>query len=174
MSMIEPIVTLAEAQAFLRLDGGDEEALLAGLARSATALCEAFVGKVLIERGFELQIEADGRWQRLPVCPVQSIAQVIEIGPEGGEVPLLANDYAVDIDCAGQAWVRTTRSMAARRLKVTGIAGMAASMSDVPEPIRQGVLRLIAHLFNDRDGDDAQPPAAVTALWRPYRSARLA
>jgi hypothetical protein len=29
-------------------------------------------------------------------------------------------------------------------------------------------------MFNARDGDGGEPPAAVTALWRPYRRARLA
>ena len=51
---------------------------------------------------------------------------------------------------------------------------MAADQNDVPEPIRQGVLRLVAHLFTTRDGSDGEPPAAVTALWRPYRRMKLA
>jgi hypothetical protein len=50
---------------------------------------------------------------------------------------------------------------------------MADDENGVPEPIRQGVLRLIAHLFTSRDGTDGEPPAAVTALWRPYRRMRL-
>ena len=51
---------------------------------------------------------------------------------------------------------------------------MADDENGVPEPIRQGVLRLVAHLFTVRDGDGGEPPAAVTALWRPYRRMRLA
>jgi hypothetical protein len=51
---------------------------------------------------------------------------------------------------------------------------MADDENGVPEPIRQGVLRLVAHMFTDRDGDGGEPPAAVTALWRPYRRLRLA
>jgi len=59
-------------------------------------------------------------------------------------------------------------------VKVGGTAGMADDQNGVPEPIRQGVLRLVAHLFADRDGEGAAPPASVTALWRPYRRMRLA
>jgi hypothetical protein len=55
---------------------------------------------------------------------------------------------------------------------VTGTAGLAVSANEVPEPIRQGILRLVAHLFTARDGT-GDPPAAVTALWRPYRRMRL-
>ncbi|MEO7750897.1 MAG: head-tail connector protein, partial [Sphingomicrobium sp.] len=49
----------------------------------------------------------------------------------------------------------------------------AEDENGVPEPIRQGVLRLTAHLFSARDGAGGEPPAAVTALWRPYRRLRL-
>ena len=51
---------------------------------------------------------------------------------------------------------------------------MAQDENGVPEPIRQGVLRLVAYLFTSRDGAGGDPPAAVTALWRPYRRMRLA
>jgi uncharacterized phiE125 gp8 family phage protein len=59
-------------------------------------------------------------------------------------------------------------------VRVTGTAGIATDENGVPEPIRQGVLRLVAHLFSSRDGAGGDPPAAVTALWRPYRRMRLA
>ena len=55
-------------------------------------------------------------------------------------------------------------------MRVGGTAGIALEQNGVPEPIRQGVLRLVAHLFAARDGGDGAPPAAVTALWRPYPS----
>ncbi|MEG3172908.1 head-tail connector protein [Sphingomonas sp. ZB1N12] len=42
----------------------------------------------------------------------------------------------------------------------------------VPAPIAQGVAMLVAHLFDHRESDVA-PPAAVAALWRPYRRMRL-
>jgi hypothetical protein len=51
---------------------------------------------------------------------------------------------------------------------------MAADSNGVPEPLRQGIVRLTAHLFNARDGGGGDPPAAVTALWRPFRRIRLA
>jgi uncharacterized phiE125 gp8 family phage protein len=62
----------------------------------------------------------------------------------------------------------------ATRVRVSGTAGLAQDENGVPEPIRQGVLRLVAHLFTARDGEAGEPPAAVTALWRPYRRTRLA
>jgi hypothetical protein len=46
------------------------------------------------------------------------------------------------------------------------------SWDALPPPVAQGVVLLIAHLFADRDGT-AAPPAAVAALWRPWRRMRL-
>jgi uncharacterized phiE125 gp8 family phage protein len=59
------------------------------------------------------------------------------------------------------------------RVQVSGSAGMADHENGVPEPIRQGVLRLVSHLFTSRDGEGGEVPAAVTALWRPYRRMRI-
>lgn len=168
-AMAEPIVTLSEAQAFTRIESGEEEALLAGLVRSASALCEAFVGQIIIARPFSENLAASREWQRLQARPVRSI-DVLSAG--GSAIDPTA--YALDIDASGCGWVRLTDPAITGTLSVSGIAGLAVSQNGVPEPIRQGVLRLVSHLFTGRDGDGGEMPAAVTALWRPYRRMRLA
>jgi uncharacterized phiE125 gp8 family phage protein len=163
----EPIVTLAEAQAFARIETGDEEAILAGLIRSASALCEAFLGQIVIERAFIEQLPASAEWQRLSVAPVRSIDNVAVRG-----VTLGPASYSTDIDANGCGWIRLIDRSVADVVEIAGSAGMAASENSVPEPVRQGVLRLVAHLFGARDSD-TEMPAAVTALWRPYRRMRV-
>jgi uncharacterized phiE125 gp8 family phage protein len=172
--MAQPIVTIGEAQAYVRIETGEEEAVLAGLIRTASALCEAFINQVVITRDFELDLPASGAWERLPLTPVRSIAEVDAVGDDGSIVPLAATAYSVDIDSSGDGWVRALPANGAMRLRASGAAGMADDENGVPEPIRQGVLRLVAHLFTTRDGEGGEPPAAVTALWRPYRRLRLA
>lgn len=166
--LAEPIVTLAEAQAFARIETGDEEALLAGLIRSASALCEAFLGQVVIERAFSEQLSASAEWQRLTTAPVRSIDGAIL-----GGTALVPGGYSTDIDANGCGWIRITDPGVSGVVDVSGRAGMALSENSVPEPIRQGVLRLVAHLFGARDNDGTEIPAAVTALWRPYRKVRI-
>ena len=62
----------------------------------------------------------------------------------------------------------------AKRLRVSYRAGMAADPNGVPEALRHGIVRLAAHIICDAAGPgDAGPPAAVTALWRPWRRLRL-
>ena len=68
-----PAVTLAEAQAYARVESGEEEALLVGLVRSASALCEAFTGQLLIRRAQSVELRAGGDWQRLGPVPVRAI-----------------------------------------------------------------------------------------------------
>ena len=43
--MAEPAVTMSEAQAYVRIETGEEEAVLAGLIRTASALCEEFLNQ---------------------------------------------------------------------------------------------------------------------------------
>jgi uncharacterized phiE125 gp8 family phage protein len=190
----EPIVSLAEAQAFARIETDDEEALIAGLIRTASGLCEAFIGQVVIAREFQASIPATSDWQRLSVTPVRSIDLVEVVANDGSRMAMAADGFALDIDSKGDGWVRLTRvplpeltAVAALMgedrimpeylrqgyVSVSGTAGIALTENDVPEPIRQGVLRLVASLFAARDGDGGDIPAAVTALWRPYRRMRL-
>lgn len=169
-----PCVTMSEAQAYVRIETGEEEAVLAGLIRTASALCEAFLNQVVIVRDFTLELPASGAWERLDISPVRSITLVETVDANGAASALPGDSYAVDIGASGDGWVRVTRATSPLRIRVSGSAGMALDQNAVPEPIRQGVLRLVAHLFNARDGGAGDPPAAVTALWRPYRRLRLA
>ena len=166
-------VSLAEAQAYARVETGEEEALLAGLVRTASALCESFTGQVLIARSFEEMLPATGAWQRLGLTPVRSIELVETIAADGSAATVPAGEFEVDVDSRGNGWVRLT-NLGDGRVRVSGTAGLASEPNGVPEPLRQGILRLIAHLFVTRDGSGGEPPAAVTALWRPYRRMRLA
>lgn len=165
----KPIVTLGEAQAFARAETGEEEAILAGLVRTASALCETFLGQIVIERDFAETIRASSGWQRLATVPVRSIASVSKDG-----IALVPTAYSIDIDSRGYGWIRILDCSVEGTVAANGTAGIAGTHNAVPEPIRQGVLRLVAHLFASRDASGGEIPAAVTALWRPYRLARLA
>ena len=167
-----PAVSMSEAQAYARVETGEEEALLAGLVRTASALCEAFTGQVLVARDFADEVAASREWKRLALTPVRTIGAVGRAAIDGSATALAPEEYAVDIDAQGDGWVRATR-VSEGRLRVSGRAGLAEDQNGVPEPLRQGILRLVAHLFSTRDGSSGEPPTAVSALWRPYRRMRL-
>jgi uncharacterized phiE125 gp8 family phage protein len=166
--------SLEELKDYLRISGSGEDGLLEGMLKSATALCEQFIGQWLIIGAAREAVRADGGWQRLSARPVVAISAVESVRPDGEAVPLAADAYAIDIDAAGDGWVRARPLDGRRVLAVTYQAGMAEAAEGLPEPIRQGIVRLAAEHFSAREGQVATPPAVVGALWRPWRRIRLA
>lgn len=162
-------VAIDEAKQFLRVDGVAEDALIAGFIRSATALAEAFTGARLIARDVTEDVPGVLTWQRVHAAPAIAITGVD--GPGG---PLPGTAFETDIDLDGNGWVRVIDPGGARRVTVRYRAGLAADWNGIPEPLRQGIIRLVSHLFSHRDAPDAGgAPAAVVALWRPWRRLRL-
>ena len=163
----------AAARAYLRLEGDDEDALLTTLAASALSLCEAFVGAPCVVRAIEEMLSAGSGWQRLSAAPVVAIDGITGLPADGAPFVLPVDHYGYDIEGDGSGWVRVLIPGAAGRVAVAYRAGVAADWDSLPAPIAQGIAMLAAHLFDRRD-DAGAPPAAIAALWRPFRRMRLA
>lgn len=160
-------------RAYLRIDHAGDDAALLALAATAIRLGEGFCGQVLIARTLDEVVPVAREWRRLATTPVRAIAAIAGLPAEGAAFPLPVDAYAIDIDANGDGWLRVTAPGSAGRARVTMDAGMAADWATLAEPIRQGVVRLVAHLHLHGDGGDSAPPAAVAALWRPFRRMRL-
>jgi uncharacterized phiE125 gp8 family phage protein len=164
------------AKAYLRVERADEDVLIAGLMQAAAEICEAFTGQALVARGFIETMKASGTWLRLGRGPVRSILSVEALPAAGEAEPLASEAYAIDVDSAGEGWVRLADPGEARRIRVGYQAGLATAWAELPAALRQGILRLAAHFYTSRaaEGPGAvEPPAAVAALWRPFRRIRL-
>jgi len=163
-------VALAELKAFLRISVSDEDALLAGLVRAAAELCEAFTGRALIERTVAEVAAAATVRIRLGAGPVRAIDGVASLDEDGTAVPLEAAAFTAEVDAGGEGWVTLHGSIETRRLRIAYRAGMAADWNGVPEMLRHGIVRLAAQYYLRRgETKDVEVPAAVTALWRPWR-----
>jgi len=147
---------VAAARGMLRLEGHGEDAVLTGLVRTALEAAEIWCGAALVARPCAEVLTGTGGWQTLRQRPVTAITEVVGVG--------LA-DHAIDIDAAGRGRVMLPAGATAT---VRYVAGTAARWGAVPGPVAQGVVMLAMHLWDHRGGD-AAPPAAVAALWRPYR-----
>jgi len=160
-------VGVAEAKAWLRLGGPQDDAVVAGLIRSAVDLCEAFTGQMLIARIVTEEMPLRTGAIVLAKRPVVAIEAVT--GLVGEETtPLGAEAWRVAIDRDGMARLWVDDPGDAERLRVVYRAGLAAEANGVPEAIRQGVARMIQHLHGARD-DDKNVPAIIAALWQPWR-----
>ena len=51
---------------------------------------------------------------------------------------------------------------------------LAEDWAELPPGLNEGIIRFAAHLYRERDAAGSrEPPAAVAALWRPWRELRL-
>ncbi|WP_343525758.1 hypothetical protein [Sphingomonas sp.] len=140
-------------RALLRLEEGNEAALVERVAGVALGLAESFCGQVLIQRAGEQWLAGAADWQAIGVTPIRAILSV--------------GDGVGEIDREGRGWVR-----ASDPVTVSFRAGLAEGWTALPPEIAHGVAIMGAHLFDNRDAA-AVPPAAVAALWRPWRRMRL-
>lgn len=159
-------------KAYLRIEGTGEDAAIDAAARTALALGEAFTGTAWIAREWQAILSRSGGWHRLPTAPVTAITSVAALAPDGTAAILPLPAYAIDIDAQGGGWVRIAAAQPPARIRVTFTAGTAPAWDGVAPPLAQGAVLLAAHLLESR-GAAAAPPAAVAALWRPWRRVRL-
>lgn len=165
-------VTMDEARAWLRLGAADEDALFERLIGAVTNMCEAFTGQWLLARDGAEVLTVRRQTARLAARPVVAVDMVARIDTGGDEVVLDPADYRVDI-ADGLAVVTVAGATDGTRLRVAYRAGMAEAAADVPAAIRHGMLRMVQHLYEARDDAKADPPAAVAALWQPWRRIAL-
>lgn len=164
---------VAAVKALLRLTSSDEDAMIGDLVASALGLGEQVIGQVTIARDMTIDVAAESCWQRIGATPVSAITVNGARDAAGNAVALASGGYAIDIDGDGDGWIRLTQPSTAAVLTVTISAGLAVDWASLPAAVRQGAAMLAAYLYDNRDGAGA-PPAAVTALWRPFRRLRLA
>lgn len=157
-------------KAYARVIQDSEDELIEDLAATALLLGEAFMRRIGIAREAVEVLPCASVWKRLGASPVRAITAVEGLPAEGAVFAMPLGSYGIDIDANGEGWVRVTAPGAAGRVRVTYQAGLSGGWNSLPEPLRQGAVRLATHLYAHRDdAREGPPPAAVAALWRPWR-----
>lgn len=175
-----PSAALGELKDWLGISTAQDDVPLAGLLRAALELCEDFTGRMPLQSDCEEVLCVSADWQRLNTRPVQAITLVEGIPAAGARFALAATAYELDLDFDGGGLVRVLSPGSAGRVAVRFIAGIAPDWAALPEALRHGVIRLAAHQHRAREGANDPgglgplPPAAIAALWRPWRRVRLA
>ena len=169
---------LSELKAWLGISTSRDDAELTALVMTALDLCEGFTGSMPLQAGCEEILSASGEWQSLSTRPVQAITAAAALATNGQRTTLAAGDYDVDLTADGTGQFRLRRAIDQTRVAVTFTAGLASGWANLPDALRHGIMRLAAHEHRKRDADKAAdtpwPPAAIPALWRPWRRMRLA
>lgn len=175
-------VTLLDAKAQLRLSHDGEDAVVQALIAATRAACEAFTGRALIARDYSLFLdvwpeEDRGGGVQLPYPPLVSVAGVYVYADDDTALEFPDTAYFTDAASvparvvlrAAQAPPQPLRT--ASGIEIRYRAGYGASPEAVPAAIRQGILQMVAHLFENR-GDavtDALRASGAAALLQPYR-----
>ncbi|NIJ39320.1 putative phiE125 gp8 family phage protein [Sphingopyxis panaciterrae] len=173
----EAPVTLDEARGWLRLGASIDDAVVAGLIRAAANICESFVGQWLMIRSAEDAVPIRSGEIRLAVRPVIGVDDVTLLSGAGDESVVADGDWRLRIASDGRGWVSIDEAGASVQVRVRYRAGMAADANGIPEAIRHGILRMMQHLHDARDGGGGAggtPPAMIAALWQPWRRIGLA
>lgn len=159
-------VTLAAAKTFLRIDHVDEDDFIRDLIDVAARQIEARCGVSLITRPQRLTkpsvLTDTGHGiylTRYPILSIESVTQNDEALPIEGN--LKGRPVFLNVKAKGS-------------VTVDFAAGFGDAPEDIPTPLRQGVLLLLAHLYEYRNGDGPPGfPMMVDALIQPYRGIRL-
>lgn len=167
---------LAELKQWLGITTTADDAPLTALLRAALETCESFTGAMPLAGTCEEVLPSRDGWQALATRPVQAITGLFGLPVDGARFALPADAYAVELDADGGGRVRMLAPGAAVRIAVRFTAGLATGWETLPDGLRHGVLRLAAHQHRERENEGAAPlpPAAVAALWRPWRRLRIA
>jgi uncharacterized phiE125 gp8 family phage protein len=181
---LEP-VSLGDAKMHLRVDGNAEDALITSLIMTSRLHIEAALGLALINQSWTLIRDQwpNGSTVKLPIRPVQSISQARVLSATGTPTNLVAADYVLEGQGVPPRFVRTGLAWpqpgrVAAGIEISFVAGFGAAATDVPLPIRQALLLLVAHWYEHRDpieigASDAAVPKAVSDLLSPFRTVQL-
>lgn len=170
----EPI-SLEEARDHLRVDAQDEDSLISSLISACRRKVEAETGRALVSqevRAYWDTFPSDSDTLCLPVCPAQSLSNVMYADSAGAYQVWSATEYTADL--VGSTPRIVKKNDAAwpepgtfpNAVRITYTAG-AATTSAVPAELKHAILTQIALLYERREDMplNGNTPGVRTAAW---------
>lgn len=164
---VEP-VSLEEAKDHLRVDSADDNVLITSLITTARRFIESQTGKALIDQTWELRLDKAGETVLIPKAPLSVVSKIEVISESGVTTEVSSSLYDSDTpdDSPGRVKLKEGCTWPDHRgfdsFIVTFIAGYGAAATDVPDELKQGMLQLIGHYYDGRQGEEL--PSGVEAL----------
>ena len=174
-------VSLSEAKAFLRVEHGDDDAVISALIAAARGHVEALTRRALMLQTWRFVRDAwpaDGRIV-LRSGPLRSVIAARLFDAAGNASALDVQRFVVDV--AADAVVSPGWALPAPGRGYAGIEldvelGYGPLASDVPAPLRQALRMLVAHWYDNRGAVASGAtllPAGAAVLIAPYRALSL-
>jgi uncharacterized phiE125 gp8 family phage protein len=171
--------SVAEAKAFLRVEHGDDDAIVAALIAAARGRVEAMTRRALLVQRWRFVLDrwpANGRLDPR-MGPLRSViaARVFDAagGAHGIDVETFVVDAAANI-IASPFWAMPLPGRATAGIELDVELGYGALATDVPDDLRHAIRMLVAHWYENRGlvatgTTVAVLPAGLDALVAPYR-----
>lgn len=175
---IEP-VTLADVKAHLRLDTPDEDALLQAAIVAARVHIEAVTRRCLIRQLWRIYRDdwPEGRAVPIPLAPIIAVNAVTFYDIAGVARSWGPENWRLDLSAQPARLVAKMRPAAAlydNGIEIDVLVGYGVSSIDVPAPLRQAVMVLVAAWYEARgmvghDFAGAVAPPGFDALIAPFK-----
>jgi len=178
-------VSVSEAKDYLRVDSAVEDPVVASLILAARLHIEGALDIAMVTQSWTLVLDCwpeDGRVS-IPLGPLKSVDSVKVYDSEDVAQTVSSESYVVDLSSlrprlvrqAGAVW--PTPGRPANGIEIALTAGYGDTPDKVPQPIRQAVLMLVAHWYEQREPvvfeTPDELPHGVAELLKPYRQVRL-
>lgn len=163
---IEP-VTLAETKLFGKIDyGTDEDSLVEGFIQSAREAAEEYLGRAFIQQTIRILMDWwPGTAVKLPRPPLISIDKVATLDEDDAETEYDSDNYYVVTEAIpGKLVLKQGVSAPYNSGRTYGgylielKAGYGDVATDVPRPIREGIMLWTAVVYATRVIDSKNPP----------------
>lgn len=202
------VVTTAQVKANLRIasDDSTHDTQIGVCLDASISVAKEYLQKSLINRTLKLSLDnipfADSvlpnkegvtvgpfleyrkRSVSLPFSPLVSVTTVKTFNDSDVETTMASSRYYVDtasnygrvILRTGETWDDMLR--VGNAIEITYVAGYGSSASDVPAGIKQGIIVLASHYFENPEmtirGENVSTiPTLVNSLWKPFRNMRF-
>lgn len=177
---VEPL-SLAEAKQWLRVDHPADDGLIAAIIIGVRQRLEGRTGRAFLNQGWRILLDEWPAGLEVPLLPppVGAVSAVRVIAASGVITMLAPAAYRLESRREPGLLIFETAPPAPGRLRA-GIeiditCGYGPLATDCPEPLRQAMRLLIAHVFENRGNATNPPrePPEVNALIAPYRLHRI-
>lgn len=145
------LIGLEEAKAHLKVDTGDDDALIATCLSAALAYVESVTGQRLLEQQLTVRGNSWADLANLPVAPVRVVETITYVAPDGTELEVPPAEFEARIDgltteLVSNRWPQTKRgSLISVQLKVGYSAGAA------PPDLVAAVKLVLGDLYANRE-----------------------
>ncbi len=181
---VEPI-SLADAKTYLRVSGTEDDSLIETLIAAARVHVETLTRRALITQDWRKILDCwpEKRQVELPLGPIQSLVAVRTFDDDGTPTELPLTQFVPETNSAPAKVLLpkqapNTQLRAIASIEIDYRVGYGATADAVPQDLRQSLLSLIGHWYQNREavlmaGSGAIVPHGFDALISNYRVPNL-